>query len=318
MRILFITSTYLGDAVLSTGILEHIRKTYPQAKISIAAGPIAAPIFDALPNRDKTYIIRKKFFSFHWVLLWSQCLFTLWDLVVDVRGTGVSYFLLTRRRKVWISSTASSLRVHQIARWLNLKKTPQNKIWTNDRNKKEAEALLPKGATYIAFSPAANWDKKCWPLDSFSGLGKKLLKDKKNFPKGKIVILGTASQRKKVAPLFHSFEKDQVIDLMGKVSLTTLSSCLSRCSLFVGNDSGLMHLAAASNTPTLGLFGPSPVHIYGPWGEKTAAVSLPETQEKIFQRVKEGEEVMQVISVSQAEAEIKKSLLPSKASPTNG
>ena len=50
------------------------------------------------------------------------------------------------------------------------------------------------------------------------------------------------------------------------------SDILARCAFFIGNDSGLTHLAAAARIPTLGLFGPSPIEHYAPWGPLTAVV----------------------------------------------
>lgn len=267
MRILFITSTYLGDALLSTGILDHLEKRYPQARFYIACGPVPAPLFDALPRREKTYIMRKKPFSFHWFWLWLQCIFKPWHLVVDMRGSLISYGLFARYRKIWHAPSSHTLRVHQIAQWFDLPKTPFNKVWTMLQDEKSAQDLLPEGFSYVAFSPTANWDKKCWPLENFISLGQMLLKNKKIFPKAKILVLGTADQRKDIEPLFKAFG-DNILDLMGKPSLPSLFCCLSRCKVFIGNDSGLMHLAATANTPTIGLFGPSPVKIYGPWGKK--------------------------------------------------
>jgi heptosyltransferase-3 len=52
--------------------------------------------------------------------------------------------------------------------------------------------------------------------------------------------------------------------------------------LFIGNDTGLMHLAAACGTPTLGLFGPSPVGRYAPWGPHCATVCTVDPPEKLF------------------------------------
>lgn len=69
--------------------------------------------------------------------------------------------------------------------------------------------------------------------------------------------------------------RGRTIDLTGKVDLLTAYACLKRASLFVGNDSGLMHIAAAAGCPTVGLFGPSDERRYGPWGDKAVAVRGP-------------------------------------------
>ena len=68
---------------------------------------------------------------------------------------------------------------------------------------------------------------------------------------------------------------------MGEVDLPTAYACLSRAALFIGNDSGLMHLAAASGIPTLGLFGPSRAERYAPFGPNCAVARTPESYEEI-------------------------------------
>jgi ADP-heptose:LPS heptosyltransferase len=75
-------------------------------------------------------------------------------------------------------------------------------------------------------------------------------------------------ERALAAPLLAALP--DAIDLSGRLTLPEASACLSRCALYVGNDSGLMHLAAASGTPTLGLFGPTPAAEYAPAGRRTA------------------------------------------------
>src|SRR3546814_13431024 len=72
--------------------------------------------------------------------------------------------------------------------------------------------------------------------------------------------------------------------MIGKVELPVLAAALRRCAFYIGNDSGLMHLAAASGTPTLGLFGPSRERVYGPWGEKTASVRTDLSYDEIVQQ----------------------------------
>jgi ADP-heptose:LPS heptosyltransferase len=65
------------------------------------------------------------------------------------------------------------------------------------------------------------------------------------------------------------------IDLVGKLTLPEVAACLARCKLFVGNDSGLMHIAAAAGAPTLGLFGRSLADEYAPAGARTAVAIAP-------------------------------------------
>jgi ADP-heptose:LPS heptosyltransferase len=77
------------------------------------------------------------------------------------------------------------------------------------------------------------------------------------------------------------------IDLDGRLSLSEAAACLERATLFIGNDSGLMHLAAAAGAPTIGLFGPTDAAIYGPTGRRAVAVVA---------------DSMQAISVDQAVA----------------
>ena len=59
------------------------------------------------------------------------------------------------------------------------------------------------------------------------------------------------------------------------VSLPEVAACLARAGLYIGNNSGLMHLAAATGTPTLGLFGPTSAEEYAPAGRCTLVASAP-------------------------------------------
>ncbi len=77
-----------------------------------------------------------------------------------------------------------------------------------------------------------------------------------------------AQERALAAPVLAALP--EAIDLCGRLTLPQAAACLMRSALFVGNDSGLMHLAAAAGTPTLGLFGPTPPEEYAPAGRCTA------------------------------------------------
>ena len=294
MKILFITSTYLGDAIISTGILESLRKKYPKAQFTVACGPIPLPLFSGMPQIEQLIAIEKLSYSRHWLKLWARCIFKRWDLVVDVRGTGLSHFLWSKKRHIWRSSPVQKLRVHQLAEFLKLSKTPPSKIHVSAENTAKAVQILKNRERLICLSPASNWDKKSWPLENFIALGHQLIKA---FPGVTLAILGAPSQRQVLDILFKGLPQDQTLDLVGKVSLPTLAVILQKSCLFVGNDSGLMHLAASMGTPTLGLFGPSPEIIYAPWGEKATYVRTPIPFEEAMDRAKKGENVMGTLTV---------------------
>ena len=60
MHILFVTATRIGDAVLSTGLLSHLIGRYPMARLTIGAGPVAAPLFEAVPQLEQLEVIQKR------------------------------------------------------------------------------------------------------------------------------------------------------------------------------------------------------------------------------------------------------------------
>ena len=100
MRILFVTATRIGDAVLSTGLLSHLIQRFPGARLTIAAGPVAAPLFEAVPGLDRLIVLRKRRFSVHWLALYGRTLGRRWDLVVDLRGSVLAWLLRARERRV--------------------------------------------------------------------------------------------------------------------------------------------------------------------------------------------------------------------------
>jgi len=90
MRILFITSTRVGDAILSTGLLSKLIADNPEAKITIACGPAAAPLFEAVPKLERIIVLNKMIFSLHWIAMWWDAVGKFWDVLVDLRNSPMS------------------------------------------------------------------------------------------------------------------------------------------------------------------------------------------------------------------------------------
>ena len=272
MRILFVTSTRIGDAVLSTGLLAYLMSRHPTARIWVACGPEAAGLFGAAPQVERVIPVAKKRLSFHWAILWAKTILRPWSLVVDLRSSTLGYFLLARRRRIFRSSPEPVHRVVQLSRFLGLKEPASPRLWFRSRHEDAARKLIPPGGPVLALSPTANWRGKEWPAQNFVQLAQRLTHAGAPLAGARIAIFGGPAERAAAAPVIEAFPAERRIDLVGRADILTAAACLARCAFFVGNDSGLMHLAAAARIPTLGLFGPSPIEHYAPWGPLTAVV----------------------------------------------
>jgi lipopolysaccharide export system permease protein len=272
MRILFVTATRIGDAVLSTGVLSHLLDRYPGARVAIAAGRDAAPLFADVPGLERVIAIEKQPWRLHWLALYRAVALKRWDIVVDLRASALAYLLWTGERRVGQKRQVGEHRVRQMARIFALDPPPPPRLWIAPAREAEAARLVPAGAPVLAIGPAANWRGKEWRAERFAELAQRLTAPGGLFPHARVAVLAAAHERAQAAPLIEALGP-RALDLVGKIHLLTVAAVIRRCALFIGNDTGLMHLAAATGTPTLGLFGPSPIDQYAPWGPHTAVVA---------------------------------------------
>ena len=271
MRILFVTANRVGDAVLSTGLLDHLIRSHPDARITVACGPPAVGVFARMPNRERTLVIDKQPWDMHWLPLWAWAVSRRWDLVVDIRGSALAYMVWAKRRAVM--RRRSGHKTAQLAAVLGLRDPPLPVAWTGPDDRARAASLLPAGRPIVALGPTANWPPKAWPAEHFAMLFRRL--EAGPLPGARpAVFAGPGEQERALAePLLAALP--EAIDLCGRLTLPEAAACLARAALYVGNDSGLMHLAAAAGAPTLGLFGPTPADEYAPAGRRAAAVVAP-------------------------------------------
>jgi heptosyltransferase-3 len=281
MNILFVTANRLGDAVLSSGLLAHLIERNPNARITIACGPVAAPLFAATPNVECVIALAKKPWAAHWFELWLRSTTTVWDIVVDLRSSALAWLLLARKRYVLHNGNDVVHRTEMYSNLFGLRDPAMPRLFAADAHRARAAELIPESDTVLAIGPTANWGGKQWPAASFSQLVERLTRSGARFDGADVAILGSARERPAAEPVIRDVAEGRRIDLVGTEELLTLYACLERCALYIGNDSGLMHLAAASGAPTLGLFGPSREIHYAPRGRNAAHVRTPETYEEL-------------------------------------
>ena len=308
MNILFITSTRIGDAVLSTGVLNHLISAHPSAKITVACGPLVKGFFEPIKQVERVISLKKEKCAGHWCKLWPLVIITRWDIIVDLRNSAVSRLVFAKKRYVFGRNIDKSLhKAQQNAAVMKLDYVPDLRLWFSEEMKKEARRIMGRqddapalnlnknnddqphdnrphddnlraDRPIIAIGPAANWRAKTWPAESFMDMIRQLTNPSSPhciLPHARIAVIAASEEKEQALPVLNSIPEERRIDLIGKGSPEFASACISLCDFYIGNDSGLMHCAAATGIPTFGLFGPSWPRLYSPWGRKTAYISTP-------------------------------------------
>jgi ADP-heptose:LPS heptosyltransferase len=271
--ILFITASRIGDAVLSSGLVRALTDEIEGVRFTIAASALTAPLFAEVPGLARTIVIEKRALGGHWFDLWNDARHQRWGLVVDMRGSGLARFLRARRRAAHKAGGPTAHKVIEAARLLKLEDAPPAPfLYTSPETEARAAELTAGAGPILAIAPAAHWVGKTWPAERFGLAARELLGPNGPLSGGRLMLVGGPEDRKVAETLRAALPKDRLIDLVGRQSLLVSYAALKRARLFIGGDSGLMHMAAAAGAPTLGLFGPSDERLYAPWGPKGRTV----------------------------------------------
>ena len=292
MKILFITSGSIGDAIISTGILGHLIDAYPQARFTVAGGPAAIGMFAACPQVERLVTIRKLPWNKHWWNLWQEVRKEAWDMVVDLRGSLISFLLRTKKRYIFHKGNPALSKAQQLAAMMGLEAPPPTRLWSSGQAKKNAGLLLPRDRDIIVIAPKTNSAAKDWPIERFAELMRRIHK-----PDTQFVVLASAAQKPEVQLLIST--DMAVLDLSGATDLDTAYAIMERASLFIGNDSGLLHMAAAAGIKCIGLYGPSNDRVYAPRGPHVTILKSHDFA--MGEAEKRDNKYMQMISVDEVE-----------------
>jgi lipopolysaccharide heptosyltransferase III len=268
-RILFVAPNQLGDAVLTTGILAYLIEQHPNARFTIICSPLNAPLFRAAPRVERILAIQKRRYAMHWLDAFAKVVFKPWDMLVDFRNVGIFRLLPAGQS---FRATTRDFTIHKVeenARVLGIAAQDPH-LWIDDKARTEAAALLPDTRNLVGFGPMSLSPYKEWPPERFAELARRLSQGA--LPGARFVILAAQSERRRAQKLLDLLPPGEVIDLIGKTDVLGAAACLERLTLYVGNDSGLMHMSAAAGVPTLGLFGTGWPTVYRPWGRRAAYI----------------------------------------------
>lgn len=272
--LLFIASNRIGDAVLSTGALRYASELAPSGPVTIACGPLPAQLFRACPRVAAVHIIQKQRGKGHWFELWRTLRGQRFDLAVDLRGTLLTFGVSAKRRIIHRKSHLIRHKIEELTQLLDAPHALTPHIPLDERALADAERIAPGPAPILALGPGANFIGKRWMPERFAAVARRLAGAMGPLGEARVVLLGAPEDHGYAEEIVRSLDADDIaaIDATGKIDLLAAAALLSRSTLFIGNDSGLMHVSAAMGAPTLGLFGPSDERVYGPYGARTKAL----------------------------------------------
>jgi heptosyltransferase-3 len=265
-QILFITLSNIGDAILTTPALMAVHRTYPEALIDIVGDARSIDVFLHCPFRDQLVLKYKGNSPGNLIALIRRLRQRRYDLVVDLRTDGFASLLRSKRRMTKRAARPTGPHSAQqhlaVVSSLGGEDPPATQIWLNDDLRDRAASRLQpfRDQRILAMGPGARWAPKIWPADHFVEIATRVA-DRFDVA----VLLGSEQDR----PACDAIE-DQLgsscLNLCGKMEILDAAAILELSTVFIGNDSGLGHIASAVGTPTVTVFGPGQPERYHPWG----------------------------------------------------
>ncbi|MBM3239691.1 glycosyltransferase family 9 protein [Candidatus Poribacteria bacterium] len=275
-KILIFSFSFIGDAVLSTAVIQPLRKQFPEAHLTFLVGPRAQSVLEGDLQIDTVLVYDNR--GVHSGIWGKYRLIKAlrrenFDLVLDLRDSFWARFIgakrwgIVRGRNLHAATRyLDTLNRHGVAtsaEVLGFAAGPMLTLSMSERNFAD-EFLRERGVVpnelLVGIHPGGNWIYKLWPAENFVRIGDILISD---FHTRVLLFSGPDEQalQEKVAAMM----KYKPI-IVNEPSLRRVAALINRCHLYLGNDTGTTHIAAAVGTPVVAIFG-STSHIRsGPYG----------------------------------------------------
>ncbi len=275
-RVLLITLSNIGDVVLTTPVLEALARHFQNTPIDLVADARSAQLLAAAPYVGEIFLYDKRAGWCDRLRFLRSLRRRRYRLVVDLRGPVIALLVRAEQRLTKPRRRAPGLHAVEehyaaLATFLPASRPPRCQLYLSDADHRLASSLLADlpGQRWLAIAPGANWPGKKWPREHYRAL---LALAAPHFDAA--IILGSDQD----LPDAQAIANDALpcVITTGSTGLRTAAAVLSRAQAFVGNDSGLGHMAAALGVPTLTVFGPGDPTRYRPWGPRTAIVMAPQ------------------------------------------
>jgi len=287
-NILVIKLRYIGDVLLATPAVRAIKAGRPGVRVTMMVNRGTEDVLSANPDLDELIVLDKGSLAAQWGLI-AGLRRRRFDTVVDLTDGDRSAFLS------WISGASVRIGFNDEHRWrgrcytdvvqpvpevrhridrdlealkpLNIQavaKEPQLRLTAQEEN--SADTLLDqlgvqRTRSCVILQPGARYWFKAWPPERFAELADQLTSQYDCQ-----VLIGGSQQDIDLAQQIQQMAKSRPHIMAGRTTIKQFAAIAKQSALFVGSDSGAMHIASAVGTPVLALFGPSNPLEWGPRG----------------------------------------------------
>ena len=288
-KILVIQLWGIGETILVMPAIEALRRKFPKAEISILATSRNKDVF--FENNNINRVIRVKLNPFS-VLNFILKNTKKYDLAVDMEeylniSAIISFFVGRKivgyshgsRAKLYTEKVKYNDKQHAVQTFLDLIRAlsiahdagrlPRLNYSKNDKNHvdkffSENKIKASDFAVCIAPGAAESAKARMWPYERYAELCDEII----NRHGARIIFTGIPEESDLIKSIQAKMEnKDKTANTAGHVNLNQLFYLTTKCKLFIGNDSGATHIAAAQGAKTIGLFGPNLPVRFGPYGK---------------------------------------------------
>lgn len=270
MRIFVELPTWLGDCIMATPAIESIVVKFPDAKFTFFGSLPATEIFKNHPNCVKIVVDESKKDGGRFLNIFKTAkILGKFDTAISFRSSFSSRFLLffvNAKQKFKFKKTKN--KIHQVKKYLNF---VQKSLDLKDIYDELKLYFTPTKFTKktIGLNPGASYGSaKRWYPEYFAKVGAKFGDE------FKIMIFGSTSEAEicnKIEQILSELGVE-CENLAGKTSIKELCEKIGGTDIFITNDSGPMHIAAAFKVPTIALFGPTKFKETSPWRNDKAHI----------------------------------------------
>ena len=302
-RILIRSTNWVGDVVMTLPALEAVRANFPAATLSVLARPWVMPLLENHPavNEVIPFTKGKGFLSdlleitrvagairrrgYDLAILFQNAFEAA--LLATLGGIGIRIGYNTDGRRLLLSHAVirdrEILRQHQVEYYLGILRafgweapSKDPSLHVAEKDMRAARTILSshgieEGDFVVGLSPGAIYGPaKRWPIERFALIG-----DRAAERWGARVLVMGSQTEKSLGENLGRLMKHHPVNLCGSTTLGEAMALIKRCRLFVSNDSGLMHVAAALRVPTVAVFGSTDPVATGPRGDRARIVRRP-------------------------------------------